>query len=946
MNVATLLDSAVSHNLTMTLVHFVWQGAAIAVASLLIAYILRRRSAQVRYAVHLGTLLLMIACLPATFAVVANNEAAVDARLESSTVAADSRAASNSAMELNAMEELQRRLRSKADSGAKITDVENGDSTFPSTRSSEMRLAGDASTSPSNSNAATAAVANTPVTGWGKIASAIPIVYLLGVFLMCGRLVLAVWGGKRLRRDALVSDEPAIVAAIRQAASQLRMRHVPVVAFAHRVSSPVVLGVLRPIVLLPTTLMPGLTPDQFRAILAHEFAHIRRYDHVILVMQRLVEALLFFHPAVWLVSRQIRIERERCCDDAVVTTGTRRVTYVESLVRVAELRLLSLGKDLSGTASLAAVRDPSQLRRRIARLVGEPIEPVTRLNSVGTLALCLLVGAILLSPAILPSHLTQPVQAEDNDQDVSTHEDSTDSKPQDKPKEFDPKKTRTGGSEDKPTQSSINISKKTTFITAPLTDDGYADFRAAINKRFSNGVTAENNAVVPLLQAMGPRPENFELPDEFYKRLGVERLADKGDYIVSLYDFTRSTAANSKPPKDFDELWSDVDKQWDRAMDQPWQAKDSPIIHLWLNKNEKPLTLTIQATKRPRYYHPWVSKGGLLIAQPMPMVQKHRQVARLLQIRAMLKIGSGDLEGAWNDLLAMHRLGRLVARGPTLIDSLIGIAIDNIACHSDQILAQHGKMTGKLALRIQEQLATLPPVSDIVECLNYGERLSYLDLAQYLAHNPQESVSALKTVIGEYYEAAEWMEENATTLDKLAKEVPVDWSEVMRRGNVWFDRIVAKAREPDYEKREQSLKTLFAEFDETHKVLSDLSALAKSLPADKKERKTLAAKYVADGMAALLTPAVNACTNAETRSRSWNKAARLAFAVAAYHHQHGSYPTKLDQLTPNFIDKIPTDPLGNDIVFAPDAKGYSLTIRDPAKIYDVTIATPDRRKEQ
>jgi hypothetical protein len=138
---------------------------------------------------------------------------------------------------------------------------------------------------------------------------------------------------------------------------------------------------------------------------------------------------------------------------------------------------------------------------------------------------------------------------------------------------------------------------------------------------------------------------------------------------------------------------------------------------------------------------------------------------------------------------------------------------------------------------------------------------------------------------------------------------------------------------------------LFAEFDETHKVLSDLSALAKSLPSDEKERKRLAAKHVADGMAALLTPAVNVCTNAETRSKSRHEAARLAFALAAYHHQHGSYPTKLDQLTPNFIDKIPTDPLGNDIVFASDAKGYSLTIRDPATIYDVTVSTPDRRKK-
>lgn len=622
------------------------------------------------------------------------------------------------------------------------------------------------------------------------------------------------------------------------------------------------------------------------------------------------------------------------------------MTYAETLERVAELRLLTSGKDVAGTAALAAVSNPSQLRRRIARVVGEPIEPATRQNRAGTLALWLLVGAILLSPTILPSRFTRPVQAEDNDREISANEETTDSKPQGKPKDSVFKKNEKGDLEDKPAQSNIKISKETTFITDPLTDDGYADFRAAINQRFSNGVTAENNAVVPLLQAMGPRPENFELPDEFYKRLGIERLADKGDYIVSLYDFTKSVAANSKPPKFFDELWKDVDRQWERTINEPWRSKDFPVIQQWLNKNEQPLELAAEATRRPRYYHPWVSKGGLLITQPMPIVQKHRQVARLLQTRAMLKIGSGDLEGVWNDLLAMHRLGRLIAQGPTLIDALVGIAIDNMACTSDQILAQHEKMTGKLAQRIQQQLAALPPVGDIVECLNFGERLVYLDLAQYVARSPQEAVSALKIMIGEYGDSAKWVEKNGALLKKLAKEVPVDWNEVMRRGNIWFDRIVAAAHEPDYKQREKSLKKLFAEFEETHKLLSDLSALAKSLPANEKGRKRLAAKHVANSMAALLTPAVNACTNAATRSRSWNKAARLAFALAAYRHQHGGYPTKLDQLTPNFIDKIPTDPLGNDILFASDAKGYSLTIRDPAKIYDVTISTPDRRKER
>lgn len=99
-------------------------------------------------------------------------------------------------------------------------------------------------------------------------------------------------------------------------------------------------------------------------------------------------------------------------------------------------------------------------------------------------------------------------------------------------------------------------------------------------------------------------------------------------------------------------------------------------------------------------------------------------------------------------------------------------------------------------------------------------------------------------------------------------------------------------------------------------------------------------------MTALLTPVVSACTNAETRSQSRTNATLLAFARVAYREQNGSYPANLDGLTPDFVDKIPTDPLCNEILFTSDAKGYSLTIQDPVKIYDVAVTTPDRRKQR
>ncbi len=101
---------------------------------------------------------------------------------------------------------------------------------------------------------------------------------------------------------------------------------------------PMVLGHIRPYLLMPVGLLAGLAPAQIEAILLHEVAHIRRCDYLVNLCQRLVEGLLFYHPAVWWISRVIRAEREHCCDDvAVAASGDARV-YAAALTALEENR--------------------------------------------------------------------------------------------------------------------------------------------------------------------------------------------------------------------------------------------------------------------------------------------------------------------------------------------------------------------------------------------------------------------------------------------------------------------------------------------------------------------------------------------------------------------------------------------------------------------------------
>ena len=104
------------------------------------------------------------------------------------------------------------------------------------------------------------------------------------------------------------------------------------------VDVPTVIGWIKPVILLPASALSGLKPHQLEAILAHELAHIRRHDYLVNLLQTLVETLLFYHPAVWWLSRRIRAERENCCDDLAVSLCGDPYTYAQALADLEELR--------------------------------------------------------------------------------------------------------------------------------------------------------------------------------------------------------------------------------------------------------------------------------------------------------------------------------------------------------------------------------------------------------------------------------------------------------------------------------------------------------------------------------------------------------------------------------------------------------------------------------
>lgn len=128
-----------------------------------------------------------------------------------------------------------------------------------------------------------------------------------------------------------------------------------------RVECPSVIGWLRPVILVPLGLVTGLAPEHVEALLAHELAHIRRHDYLVNVLQGIAESLLFYHPAVWWISGQIRAEREHCCDDLAVAASGDVLTYARALAE------LESSRPAHFKAALAA--NDGSLVRRIRRLL-------------------------------------------------------------------------------------------------------------------------------------------------------------------------------------------------------------------------------------------------------------------------------------------------------------------------------------------------------------------------------------------------------------------------------------------------------------------------------------------------------------------------------------------------------------------------------------------------
>ncbi len=356
-----------------SLVHSLWQLAAIALVAALLHRCLRHRSARVRYFLAVAMLALMFAAPIATWCLVSIDPVS----LASSSVHDETGVTSNDGTGV-----VPRLVTTEADSLTTANSL-NSQSAEPSGETLKLAAREFVVGNPSKEAAGNRTAArDNPASvssNWRRVAERIsqilkprlPIfvgIWFLGVLICSIRPIWSLWIQWQLRRAGLSPVPDSVQSALNSLAQKMRLTRVVRVAQSTLVKVPMVVGYLRPMILLPASVLTGLTPLQLEAVLAHELAHVRRHDWLINAIQVMAETLLFYHPAVWWLSKRIRHERELCCDDIALGLDVDKAVYARTLLTLEELRQKSFTPALAVTGGDLA----SRVRRLLPASNAEP----------------------------------------------------------------------------------------------------------------------------------------------------------------------------------------------------------------------------------------------------------------------------------------------------------------------------------------------------------------------------------------------------------------------------------------------------------------------------------------------------------------------------------------------------------------------------------------------
>jgi beta-lactamase regulating signal transducer with metallopeptidase domain len=363
-----------------TLLHFLWQGALGALILWVALVLLRSASPQVRYALAGGTLLLLL------------TGAAITGTRQWQTAAPKPAALIS-----------EKAPDSKSRPAIPLAS--------PASKSIETKIAEPTSETvppllPSSPATITKKDLQQSLRPWMP---SVVSLWAAGVIFFSIRFLLSWQAIRRLRSHSSPVIDPAASATFTRLLDKLHLRRGVTLFTTTDAIVPMVVGWLKPAIIVPSTLFTRLPAWQIEAILAHELAHVRRNDYLVNILQNIVETLFFYHPAVWWISAQLRKEREHCCDDTAATLTGGALNYAKALTALEEMRgHLPKGAIAATNGSLLA---------RIRRLLGVPAQKPASLISwpIGAALVALMAGLFITAHFVQGTEENTPHNFDNDD---------------------------------------------------------------------------------------------------------------------------------------------------------------------------------------------------------------------------------------------------------------------------------------------------------------------------------------------------------------------------------------------------------------------------------------------------------------------------------------------------------------------------------------------------
>jgi len=478
----------------------------------------------------------------------------------------------------------------------------------------------------------------------------------------------------------------------------------------------------------------------------------------------------------------------------------------------------------------------------------------------------------------------------------------------------------------------VTISEKTTHITAPLKADGYPDYLAALNAKVRSETTPQNNLALGLWETFGPSGIPVELRPFLFEAIGVDEIPVEGDYLVDLGTYQNQQLGQFDASKTTNDEYAAKSRQFEEAysfvVGNHWTKQSHPLVFQWWEQNHNHIEALVQITAtHDQYYHPYVLPSGsgdgdkepgspVLISILLPGALQAREAARTLSIDAHYHLGQGNIDAAIRSAIATHRIGRLTARGGTVIEGLVGIAIGSIASSIDRHILTADGLNPKQLENHLAQLRSLPSMPSMIDKVNLAERYTFLDAAIHVAKNGASSLdlSTGKTA-------------NSITrnLRNTISSRIVDWDYVLSKGNYWYDEIYRVGTIENIPERTERHAELVKRFEAIRKQSSDPISLAKEILLSGKSLPEITSEQVTNILISLMMPAFSRISDAENRYLMENEISQLGIALELHYLKNNSYPSNLKALTGPNLKDVPNDRFNEGgLTYKSTATGYQL----------------------